>query len=269
MDQDKTPESDLQVDEILAAEKAAHEEDDPAALARLWLLETHAGTLCTTAARRGLEGYPYGSVVPFALTDEGRPIILIAGIATHTHNLKNDPRGALFVRQPGLEGDPQKGWRITLMGRWAQVPRAESDALHARYCERIPFAEGYLKTHDFAYWRMDHIEQVRYIGGFGKICWLPGDSILRDPTANGIGKAAPGAIEHMNEDHAHNMVEMCTGLHGFTPEGAEMVSLDPAGFLVRTTGPDKLVYFPFGKEITAKQLRVEVVEVLKRARAAT
>lgn len=254
--------------ETEAAAKAA-EADDPSGHARQWLLENHAATLCTTSTKRSLTGFPFGSVVPFALTPDGRPVILIARIAAHTANLKADPRGSLFVRQPGLEGDPQKGWRITVMGRWAQVePGPERDELHARYVERVPFAEGYLDTHDFDYWAMTDVAAVRYIGGFGKICWLPGDSILRDPAGEGIADSAPSAIAHMNEDHGHNMVEMCSGLYGFTPERCEMVSLDRTGFLVQAHGPDRLVYFPFHKEIGARDVRHAVVDVLKRARQA-
>mgnify|MGYP000409511744 CR=1 FL=1 len=143
--------------EIEAAAKAA-EADDPSGHARQWLLENHVATLCTTSTKRSVKGFPFGSVVPFALTPDGRPVILIANIATHTANLKADPRASLFVRQPGLEGDPQKGWRITLMGTWAPVESGpERDEIHARYVERVPFAEGYLATHDFGYWEMTEV----------------------------------------------------------------------------------------------------------------
>lgn len=245
------------------------EAEDPAAHARTWLLQVPSGTLCTTTARRGLEGYPFGSVVPFALDPSGLPVILIAGIATHTANLVREPRASLFVQEPGLEGDPQKGWRITVMGRWEEVAAdaPELGELHARYVERVPWAEGYLQTHDFSYWRMTSCDAVRYIGGFGKIAWLPGDAILRDPLGEGMGAAAPGAVDHMNEDHQDAMIAMCKGRYGFEPEGARMVSLERTGFFVRTIGPERICWFPFGREITAAELRPAVIEVLRRARA--
>jgi heme iron utilization protein len=269
--------------EAEAAEAA--EAEDPAGNSRQWLLETVAGTLCTISSKGGLEGWPFGSVVPYALTGDGRPVIYIATIAAHTANLKADPRASLFVRQTDIEGDPQKGWRVAVMGRmeelvpedaaeprgsWARarLTRAELDEVHARYVEKIPFAEDYRLTHGFSYWRMGTIEKVRYIGGFGKICWFPGEGVLRDPGAGGIAEAAPGAIAHMNEDHNGNMIEMCSGLYGFTPESAEMTALDRTGFFVRTRGPDRTVHFSFGREIDAGELRPAVIEVLKRARAA-
>lgn len=241
----------------------------PADDTRRWLLENAAGTLCTTMARRGMEGFPYGSVVPFALTPEGRPFILVAGIATHTANLRAEPRASLFVRQPDVGGDPQNGWRITVMGEWEQVSWKEDgiDELHARYLERVPWANGYRETHDFAYWRMKSIQTVRYIGGFGKIHWVDGAEVERNPAGEGLAAAAPGAIEHMNDDHPHNLLEMVKGRYGVVAESATMTGLSRDGFLVKTTGPEGLHWFPFGKEITAASLRMDVIDVLKACRA--
>jgi putative heme iron utilization protein len=243
--------------------------DDAGARARAWLLETVAATLCTSCSKPGLEGHPFGSVVPYALMGDGRPVLQIADIAAHTRNLRRDPRGSLFVRQPGVEGDPQTGWRLTVMGRWAKLTDADEIAeAHARLAERVPAVGGYERVHRFGYWKMVEVDEVRYIAGFGKIAWLGGDAILRDPGGEGIGAAAPGAVDHMNEDHAHNMVEMCKGLAGFEPQSAAMTALDRTGFLVRTTGPDRLVHFGFGREIRAQELRHAVVELLGRARGA-
>ena len=244
--------------------------EDPGATVRRHLLRAASGTLCTSSVKSGIEGYPFGSVVPFALTPEGLPILFIARIAAHTHNLQADPRASLFVRQPGLHGDPQTGWRITLIGDWAPVKRDDPrhPHLHARYTQRVPAAEGYQQTHDFTYWAMTEIKRVRYIGGFGDIHWLEGSAMIRDPQGAGIGSAAQGAIDHMNADHAHNMVEMCQGLYQFTPAQAQMRHLDRDGFLVETQGPDRLLYFPFEEEIDAAGLRHAVVAVLQRAREA-
>jgi hypothetical protein len=240
----------------------------PADDARRWLLENHVGTLCSTMARRGMQGFPYGSVVPFALTPEGRPFILIAGIATHTANLRQEPRASLFVRQSGLEGDPQKGWRITVMGEWEEVDREapEVSDLHARYVERVPWADGYLSMHDFSYWRMKAIQAVRYIGGFGRIHWIDGAEVERDPMGEGIAAAAPGAVAHMNEDHGHNLLEMVKGRYGVEPGRAEMRHLTRDGFMVETHAPDGRYWFPFGREISAATLRTDVIDVLRACR---
>jgi len=266
---DRPEEQDLDPESLAAAEAARQE--DPAGMARQWLLETHAGTLCTVSCKRHLEGYPFGSVVPFALTPDGRPYILIARIASHTANLRAEPRASLFVRQPEMEGDPQAGWRVTLMGRWEEVA-ADDPALpelHARYVQRVPTADGYLTTHDFSYWQMTELKKVRFIGGFGKICWIDGAEVLRDPGGGGLTQSAQRAVDHMNEDHAHNLLEMLRGHYGVEASAATMTGLQRDGFFVRAEQPDGLYFFPFGKEIDAATLRASVIDVLEHARART
>lgn len=278
--------SDLAVDaaEEAQIDEAAREAErhDAAADARKKLLSAHHATLCTLAAKPELAGHPYGSVVPYALDPSGRPIVLLARIAAHTANLRKDPRATVFVRDPHAEGDPQATWRVSLMGRMQPLttPARAGDGqpgalvldeaileeLDARYRARVPGAKGYKSTHTFDYWLMTDVQKARYIAGFGRICWIDGERLLRDPKGAGIGDAAAGAIEHMNEDHRQNLIEMCAGLHGVQPSDAEMVALDRAGFSVRTKGPDGHLYFEFGREIDAESLRPAVIEVLQRAR---
>jgi len=269
--------------EIDSAAKTATRIGDPAADVRRWLLETHSATLCTVSARPALAGHPFGSVVPFAVDAQGRPVILIADIAAHTANLKREPRASLFVSDSQAVGDPQTSWRISVMGSFKRVLPTDTDSrhaaeaqlidpaeyadLHARYLERVPAAEGYIKQHSFDYWRMETIDTTRYIAGFGRICWVAGDDILRNPMGGGLDQAAAPAIDHMNEDHGGNMVEMCTGLYGFTPASARMVGLDATGFRVVTDAPKRELFFSFGREIDAESLRVAVIEVLRRARS--
>ena len=37
---------------------------------------------------KAMPGFPFGSVVPYCLDEQGRPLILISRIAQHTHNLQ-------------------------------------------------------------------------------------------------------------------------------------------------------------------------------------
>jgi len=64
---------------------------------------TAMATLPTQSRKR--TGYPFGSLMPYALDPEGRPIFLISIMAMHTQNLKADPRASLFVGQVA-DGDP-------------------------------------------------------------------------------------------------------------------------------------------------------------------
>jgi putative heme iron utilization protein len=248
--------------DILEAEREARK-DAPGDHARAWLLSARSGTLCTLSTRSGLEGFPFGSVVPYALDARGAPVILIATIAAHTKNLMADPRASLFIPEPGGEGDPQTRWRLTLTGRFVKLSGDDPELpeIDARYRDVVPQAGTYLETHGFDFWRLE-TEAVRYIAGFGKIAWLRPDEITRDPAA--LGDVA-GAVDHMNADHAGNMVEMCKGLKGFEPSTARMTTLDETGFLLETDQGH--AWFSFGRTIAPRDVRGAIIEVLERARA--
>ena len=66
------------------------------------------GSLSTLSRKQ--PGFPFGSVMPYALEAHGRPIFLISTMAMHTQNLQSDPRAALLVTQndsdTGANADP-------------------------------------------------------------------------------------------------------------------------------------------------------------------
>ncbi len=119
-------------------------------------------------------GYPFGSLAMYALDERGDPILLLSGLAEHTANLHADPRASLLVCEtvvaaPG--GDPLTRGRVTLLGRIAPVPAAETGAARQRFLARHPEAEPYLQLPDFAFYRLQ-VESLRYVGGFGRMSWV-------------------------------------------------------------------------------------------------
>src|SRR6201988_5326783 len=61
------------------------------------------GTLSTLS--RKLHGFPFGSVMPYGLDENGRSVFLISSMAMYTQNLQADPRATLLVTQPDASGD--------------------------------------------------------------------------------------------------------------------------------------------------------------------
>ncbi|MGH9816446.1 MAG: heme iron utilization protein, partial [Candidatus Acidiferrales bacterium] len=53
--------------------------------ARQLLLRDYQGVLSTLSV--AVSGYPFGSLVPYCLDRQGRPIILISRIAQHSKNI--------------------------------------------------------------------------------------------------------------------------------------------------------------------------------------
>src|ERR1700674_5086987 len=72
------------------------------------------GTLSSVSRKQA--GFPFGSLMPYALDPDGRPIFLISNMALHTQNLKADPRSSLFISQARPDGDPLGAARATLVG---------------------------------------------------------------------------------------------------------------------------------------------------------
>ncbi|NEQ96904.1 MAG: pyridoxamine 5'-phosphate oxidase [Cyanothece sp. SIO2G6] len=122
-------------------------------------------------------GFPFGSVTPYSLTLDYHPLIYISNIAQHTQNIIADSRVALTIladTPPETpKTDPQTRPRITILGHAIPVLPDDpaSDALHQIYFNQFPDAQAILSQLGF---HLYHIQPVRlrYIGGFGKICWV-------------------------------------------------------------------------------------------------
>jgi putative heme iron utilization protein len=194
--------------------------------ARALLLKEYRGVLSTHS--KSMPGYPFGSVVPYCLDDEGRPLILISRIAQHTHNLQLDGKCSLLVGERGAE-DVQAVGRVTLMAEAEKITDGvRIEAAAQRYYRYFPESESYHSAHDFDFWVLKPV-RYRYIGGFGAIHWL--DNVaLANPFA---GPAEISMVEHMNDDHTKaiaHYVELA-GLPATPP--AVLVGIDSEGMHLR------------------------------------
>ncbi|MBK5938318.1 pyridoxamine 5'-phosphate oxidase family protein [Halochromatium roseum] len=88
--------------------------DQQAAAARQVLAGSFHGLLSTHSLE--LAGYPFGSVVPYVLDQEGRPLLLLSPLSQHTKNLEADSRCGLTVVEEG-EGDVQQRGRLSAVGK--------------------------------------------------------------------------------------------------------------------------------------------------------
>ncbi|MBD8120195.1 HugZ family protein [Pseudomonas lutea] len=194
--------------------------------ARALLLKEYRGVLSTHS--KSMPGYPFGSVVPYCLDDEGRPLILISRIAQHTHNLQLDGKCSLLVGERGAE-DVHAVGRVTLMAEAEKITDGvRIEAAAQRYYRYFPESESYHSAHDFDFWVLKPV-RYRYIGGFGAIHWL--DNVaLANPFA---GPAEISMVEHMNDDHTKaiaHYVELA-GLPATPP--AVLVGIDSEGMHLR------------------------------------
>ena len=219
----------------LPPDKAPAPEPTYAERARTLLHLGRVGSLATLSKRR--PGWPFGSVMPYALDEIGRPLLLISAMAMHTQNLNEDTRASLLVNQTDA-ADPLGAARVTLMGEIFPVAAADVAPIRKAYLARHENARYWVDYDDFAFYRME-IADVYFVGGFGVMGWVAAEEYLQaepDPLA----EAAPGIIEHMNKDHADSLLLLGKVFAGIEADEATMTSIDRLGFHVRLKSADRV-----------------------------
>ena len=233
--------------------------------ARTLLHLSRVGTLSTHSRKR--PGYPFGSLMPFALEGEGRPVFLISTMAMHTQNLLQDGHASLLVTQGDAEGDPLGAARVTVVGNVAAVPDAQRGEARRLYLERHENSKYWVDFDDFSFFAMDVVD-VYYVGGFGVMGWVAANDygVARpDPLAD----AAAGILQHMNADHQDALVLLARVSAGLAAQEATMTAVDRLGFHVRvkTVEGIKGARIPFLSEVsTTMETRKMLVEMVQQAR---
>ncbi|HEX8618691.1 MAG TPA: DUF2470 domain-containing protein [Thermoanaerobaculia bacterium] len=222
------------------------------------------GTLSTHSVKHA--GWPFGSVMPYALTADGVPIFLISGMAIHTQNVLADPRASLLVMQSGNASDPLGLARATLLGTVTRID-AVTDDLRQTYLARHPNARHWIDYSDFGFFRLD-VTNVYFVGGFGVMGWIASDD-YRSAEADPLADASARIIEHMNADHADALREITRQFGKLEAEETTMVACDRLGFVVRARTADgmKGLRIAFTEEVrSAEDARRVLVAMVKTAR---
>jgi len=223
------------------------------------------GTLSTLSRKH--RGFPFGSLMPFALDQAGRPTFLISNMAMHTQNLKTDSRCSLFIEQASADGDPLGAPRATLIGHAEPVPEHDAPSVRERYLARHENSRYWVDFADFSFFQLQPVD-LYYVGGFGVMGWVEAGDYERaapDPLA----EAAPGILTHMNTDHVDSMVLLARSYAQMEAIEASMTSVDRLGFSLRLKTKDgiKGVRINFLREVaTALETRKVLVEMVQQAR---
>ena len=258
----------------LAATPGIRGEPTDAERGRTLLAASRTGALATVALDGG---FPFGSLVAYAVDGAGRPLLCLSDLAEHSRNLAVDPRASLMVSatgshslSPGGAGDPLALARVTVLGSVVELRDDERSAALDAYRERHPDA-FYAAFDDFRLYRLD-VASVRYVGGFGRMSWVSADDhAAAEPDP--LYPHAAGVVEHMNDDHPDALVAYCRVFGGRPTTGyAEMVGVDRYGFTMLAVdegATDRVaVRIPFGRQVdTVGAVRAAMIELLHEARA--
>jgi hypothetical protein len=202
--------------------------------ARTLVYQGRVGSLSTLSRKQ--PGFPFGSVMPYAADERGRPIFLISTMAMHTKNLLADPRASLLITQPDTSGDPLGASRVTLLGNVSAIDKPEIAEARKLYLGCYENSKYWVDYEDFSFYRMEVVD-VYYVGGFGVMGWIAAPDYGQaspDPLAD----AASGIMRHMNTDHKDALILLARNFAGIESQEATMTSVDRFGFHVRLKTPD-------------------------------
>jgi heme iron utilization protein len=224
-------------------------------------------TLSTVSRKRS--GYPFGSLMPYAIDRIGQPILLISSMAMHTQNLHEDPRASLFVGQAG-DGDPLGTPRATLVGDVLPVAQEKVDEARERYLSRHENSRSWVDYKDFGFFFLQPLD-IYYVGGFGVMGWVAAED-YRVAKVDPLAQAAPTILGHMNADHVPAMIVLARVHAGLNATEATMTAVDRLGFHLRlkTSEGMKGVRINFLREVqSANDTRTVLVEMVRAAEAKT
>ena len=233
--------------------------------ARTLLHLSRIGSLSTLSRKQ--QGFPFGSVMPYALDKNGRPVFLISTMAMHTQNLQADPRSSLLVTLPDAGGDPLGASRVTLLGNVLPIPEPEVSEARKLYLARYANSKHWVDFEDFSFYRMD-VMDVYYVGGFGVMGWVSASEYYHgqpDPLAD----FAADIIQHMNTGHGDALILLARAFAGIESQEATMTSVDRLGFHVRLKTPDgaRGARIGFPREVgSAAEARNVLIDMVAQAR---
>ena len=233
--------------------------------ARTLLHLCRQGMLSTHSVKR--PGFPFGSLMPFALDAKGCPLFLISRLAMHTQNLAADPRASLFTAQDPGDGDSLGASRVTLVGTARPVPEEVLTGIRDIYLNRHQNARYWVDFKDFDFYELDVVD-IYFVGGFGVMGWVDVPDFTKavpDPLAD----AAAGIIRHMNADHTDALLILARAIKGIQAEEADMTAVDRLGFHVRLKTLKRIrnVRIGFPEEVrSAGACRTALIAMVEQAK---
>ncbi|MEX5219878.1 MAG: DUF2470 domain-containing protein [Nitrospira sp.] len=222
------------------------------------------GSLSTLSRKQ--PGWPFGSVMPYAVDERGRPTFLISTMAMHTQNLLGDQRASLLVTPPEISGDPLGAARVTLMGLTTKVAKDEAGPIRDLYLARHANASYWVDFTDFSFFRMA-ITEVYFVGGFGSMGWVAAEDYAEaevDPLAD----EAPALIRELNTEHVERLLLLARVFAKVEPQQVTVTALDRLGFHLRIKTVERMqggrIAFP-SPVCNAEEARARLADMASEA----
>lgn len=208
---------------------------DFVALNSVAILSTHS---------KSCAGYPFGSVVPYDVTPVGGIVLFISRISEHFRNLEANGKASILIADSQGREDPQPYARTTLLADFAPVADAERESIEASYWKRFAHAPSRALAHDFVFF-LGSPARLRWIGGFGDIRWVDGQSYV-DAPLDPVAYHGQPICKHMNEDHRDALAEFVADQHGVAaaPNQCQMTAVCSDSLTVSVGKAEYRIAFP-------------------------
>lgn len=233
-----------------------------AKLARTFIKGWDTGVL-NTQFQQNEEEFPFGSVTPFVLTEEGEITILISDLAIHTKNILRNPKVGFTVFD--MEAShKQAAARVSLTGYASLLEEEKNPEKYHRVSERyftfFPMARNYFKAHNFYFYTIKP-NHVHYIKTFGQIYSFDAGGNWNLPLPEWMG-SQQGAIEHMNKDHKDALMKFSKEFIETDTQEVSLICVDGEGFHLKIG--EKIHYMNFlGEAFDEKGLHREFVNLAR------
>ena len=227
------------------------EKPDYAVAARALLRRARYGILSTLSKQ--VPGYPFGSVLPCALTPECEPILCISTLAAHTQNILADPHVSFTVVEPGAPSETQAHARFVYLGLAEAVAEEHVAIVRERFVRLVPSAQMYVGFGDFRFYTLKFVKG-RYIGGFGAIAWIAPEPFMQ---TDAIAERASSQIDTLNA-----LCGEALGAYAIKSGGetASLAAVDGLGLDVQTSSG--VVRLEFEQPLSAESVSSSELERL-------
>lgn len=223
-------------------------------------------TLSTLSCKEGLEGFPLGSTVGFAVDANGTPIFSFSGMSAHTKNILENPKASLCVTEKAFVGAADA--RAAFVGTLVALKGEAADAAKAAYLLSHPTAY-WVQFGDFTMFAMQEVLDISFVGGFARAGGVTVEE-YRGASVDPCAAFAAPVMAHMNGDHGSSLQEYLRWVVGVEAEveAVAMKRLDQHGFDLRVTqkgGGTGVLRVPFDEPVTErKAIKTAIVNLTKK-----
>lgn len=213
---------------------AARDLPTEAKAVRNLLEQARYATLCTIMSQmhHRRAGYPFGSIVDFAIDETGCPLFSLSSLAIHTRNILADPRCTITVQMPGWSGLANA--RATLFGDIYPLDDTLQNNAQAIFVEKHQ-KHSSAQWGNFSLFRMHRISDIYFVGGFGTVQWVDVKEYFHTQPDAVVKQDPLHTVQVLTEKFSQDICRLMTQVEEDRPpaDDASCISIDRTGVDVR------------------------------------